>query len=327
MVDSRGVCTAVCFGVSVGCAAGNASLSPSDVHVDEVTLVLGVADEGRDPAVLPIDVDGEALCTGVLVASDAVLTARHCVTRATGEPTCPAGAGLAPDERDPTTLRVFSGNAVASSAFLAEGRRIIVPTNEALCGADVAIVLLDRATQGIEPVPVSEVAVLPGDHVRTVGFSLGGDGALAGAKLLREHVAVLDTTSSEFRVAEAPCEVDSGGPAFDERTGAILGVRSRAGPACRGAAPLDVYTRADAVFSLVEGVLVTEGRAAGAPRSTKPTTDIGAYCVAGAQCGAGACVSESNRRYCSRSCTGADRCPTHYKCERAAEGPYVCVER
>ncbi|MDB4997114.1 MAG: hypothetical protein JWM74_4546, partial [Myxococcaceae bacterium] len=73
--------------VALGCASGdppaageNVGSATSDGFAAEVLeIVPGVPDRGRDPAVVAIDVGGEGLCTGTLIAPNVVLTARHCV--------------------------------------------------------------------------------------------------------------------------------------------------------------------------------------------------------------------------------------------------------
>jgi hypothetical protein len=315
------------------CAAGDELTIPeTNVRVDEVDVVEGVADESRDPAVVAIDVDGDELCTAVLIASDAALTARHCVSRIAPGAACPATGAQVLANRDPATLRILGGDDAA--VFLARGRLIVAPLVNVLCGADIAVLLLDRPVDGVAPLPVRAVGVATGARVRTVGFGrlVPGSGSPAAtlaapAKLLREHVLVADTTLTEFRVREGPCQGDSSGPALDEGTGAILGVVSRPGPACAGADAYDVYTRADAFASLIEdGLSLSASAGKGASHTVKLATDIGDPCEHGSDCGTGACVDEESREYCSRACDGQDKCPTDYTCKATEEGSFVCVD-
>ena len=52
----------------------------SQVQVDQTEIVSGVDDNGRDPAVVALDVGADSLCSGTLIAPDVLLTARHCVS-------------------------------------------------------------------------------------------------------------------------------------------------------------------------------------------------------------------------------------------------------
>jgi hypothetical protein len=309
------------------CGAGVPSPPTSNIHVDEVEVVNGVPDDGRDPATVAIEVGDAPPCTGVIIATNAVLTARHCVSVMTASIACPSNARQVVHAVSPPSILVYSGNDPASWQYAGRGAQIFVPEGDSLCGADVAVVVLDGPVTGIKPLEVSELGAVAGGRVRSVGYGKPAATLSVGTKVLREHVGVLDTTVSEFEVAEATCQSDSGGPALDETTGAVFGVVSRPGLVCDGPGSLNIYTRVDAFYGLIESALAigTGGVDAGA-HAEKLTTDIGSYCRHGNECGAGVCVSESNREYCSRSCGGQDKCPTDYSCLQAVEGPFVCVE-
>jgi hypothetical protein len=228
---------------------------------------------------------------------------------------------------------VLTGDDTTNAVPVANGRAVVSPSGTDLCGSDIALLLLDRPVEGTTPLLVAELGVTPSARVRTVGFGTTGPGAIP-TKLLREHMLVLDTTDTEFQVGEAGCLGDSGGPALDESTGAVLGVLSRGGPSCAGSSVHDIFTRADVYAGLVATALSqslpgegeqAETKDAGA-RSVKLVTDYGAACTSGAECGAGVCVEEENRQYCSRTCDGQDKCATDTKCEPSQEGSFVCVE-
>jgi hypothetical protein len=340
---ARGILALALVVALVACGGQNEAVLPvGDVHVEQLVPVPGIADDGRDPAVVAIRAAGESLCTAVVVAPDIVLTARHCVARTVADVECPATGPQVTGERDPTTLDVLSGDDPASAILVAHGRALVAPPGNKLCGTDIALLLLDRPVEHVAPLEVAELGVTQGARVRTVGF---GPSLPSGpvTKLLREHVAVLDTTLTEFRLGEYGCPGDSGGPALDEATGAVVGVVSRPGPGpaeqaqdpgCPGASGADVYTRADIFLGLVRTAFAQslggEGAAAeqkdGGIRAVKLATDYGSPCANASQCAAGVCVNEQKRQYCSRSCEGQDKCPTHYKCEPSIEGPFVCVE-
>jgi hypothetical protein len=314
-----------------------------------VEVVHGVPDRGRDPAVVAIDIGGRALCTGSLIAADVVLTARHCVARTTEQVSCPATAPQVGSNYAASSLHIIVGDDASTGREAARGRLIFAPDAWALCDADIALVVLDQPVTGVAPLRVRLSGVAKGDHVRAVGYGRASDASqVAGVKLLRDHVRVLDTSAAEFQVGEATCNGDSGGPALDESTGEIVGVVSRGGPSCDGPDVHNVYTRADVFLPLIDEALRRAGEPSDDPPDADagvhtvadagkkkdagssthtPVTDMGAACDTGADCSSGVCVSEQGRRYCSRTCGTGDRCPTHYGCTKATNGVSVCVQK
>jgi hypothetical protein len=285
----------------------------------------GVADRGDDPAVVAIDYGGGDPCTGALVAADVVLTALHCVASTATETPCPIAAPPPLSLRSPESLRVLVGDGSDNAILRARGREILVAPDARLCGEDVAVLLLDQAIEDVQPIAVRPTGAATGEHVRTVRFARSAS-APGLARLLRDHIEVVGTTLTELQVAETFAG-GGGGPALDETTGELLGVASR-----DAATPArDVYTRADAFLSLIEGA-IADSESAGATGSglKKPKNgpaDMGANCAEGGDCAAGVCltVPAAAQQYCSRVCAAHDRCPARYRCQKSQEGPEVCV--
>jgi hypothetical protein len=305
-------------------AADPPTVGDSAVQADEVEIVTGVPDHGRDPAVVALDIGDVALCTASLIAPDVILTARHCVSFTTESVACPATTPQITGNRAPSSLKVLLGDDVASSHEVAQGKAVLVPPGDALCDADIALVVLDRPVAGVDPLAVSKDGIAQGAHVTAVGYGKRGDDGSAGQKLLRSHVQVLDTSDTEFLVGEATCQGDSGGPAIDESSGAIVGVVSRGGPTCDGAGAHNVYTRVDAFLPLVAQALARS--TGGAPKKGPAApSDMGAACESGGDCASGVCVTSGAAQYCSRPCGSADRCPTHFRCTGSSGGQTVCI--
>jgi hypothetical protein len=323
---------ALCVFVACSGGPGPPESSPSgQPSVDSMDPVSGVPDRGGFPAVIAIDVGGPGLCSGALVAPDVVLTARHCVSVTTVEVKCPASGHRALALRSPPSLRVLVGEDLVS-AEERRGRDIVVPPGAGLCEQDLALLLLDRPVDGVQPLSVRPTGIARGDHVRTVGFGWALAGGRSATRLLRDHVLVIDTTSTDLRVAEAACQGGCGGPALDEATGEIVGVVSR--PSGGPAGGSNIYTRPDAFRATIDEAISESIRGGGATvhHAKSGPVDMGADCRAGADCAAGVCVTDSARRYCSRGCGPHDRCPAHFRCqlsrerERSERSKWVCVE-
>jgi hypothetical protein len=307
---------------------------------DQVEIVRGVPDRNRDPAVVAIEIAGTGLCTGTLISPRLVLTARHCTSRTVTNVVCPPNGVQVLGDRDPSSLSIVVGDNVASGHRVARGIAVVAPSGATLCDADIAVIVLDEPVKTAKPLLVRSRGVARGDRVRAVGFGQPGDGVLAGAKLVREHVRVLSVAVAELTVGEATCQGDSGGPALDEDTGEIVGVVSRGGPTCEGVGVHNIYTRADAftwlvdeAFARVAGLDRDGDDDAGAPTTTpakgtkqKPPTDLGGTCERGSDCAAGVCITDPDGMYCSRPCGTGDRCPAHYHCEPVSGGASVTAK-
>jgi trypsin len=299
---------------------------------DQVLPPAGVQDRSDDPAVVAIDVGGRVVCSGALVAPDIVLTARRCVAVTALQTECPAGPSQIVTTLAPQSIRILVGDKVTSAQERARGREIVAPPGDVLCGADIALVLLDTPIDEIQPLSVRATGAARGDHLRTVGFvRLGGASVLD--KLVRDHLAVFDATATELRIGEG-CHTSAGGPAIDESTAEIVGVASRGGGStCTGGSHFDVYTRADAFLWFVGDALARSGFVASSSGSTKGKektkkgpVDMGANCARGDDCAAGVCVTAGSQEYCSRTCDPHDRCPARFRCKRPEKGAWVCVE-
>ncbi len=239
------------------------------------------------------------LCSGVLVAPNVVLTARHCVaTSITTSVSC--------DEKgNSTNGSHVSGDLPASAVAVytgatpkfseqpdAVGTAIVAPSSDILCDSDIALVVLDEAIPGVEPVAVRlGVGVSPGETIRSVGYGQNDQKKPLGTRLRKPGVAVLAMGSGvsasrtalgphEFEVGRSICQGDSGGPAISEDTGAVVGVVSRGGDCEENFGHIYTTTAGwrqlfDAAFAVAGGAPVLEsGRPAGTHGSTPRTKPV-----------------------------------------------------
>jgi len=290
-------------------------------YADVAFPLRGVPDPGADPAVVLLDLGGAGHCTGALVAADVVLTARRCLLVAPVESPCPRPGPANLDDRDLTTIRVLVGDDAASAVERARGRAALLPPGDALCGADIALLLLDSTLDDIAPLVASPTGPAVGDHVRSVSYA-------SGRKLVRDHVAIAATSGTELELTEAPCDATPGGPAIDEITGDVVGVLSRSGPACGASDGYDVETRADAFAGLVATALAegTSIAAEGQSKEKKGPVDLGASCEKGSDCAAGVCVVDGASQYCTQPCSVHDACPTKNHCMETQQRMTACVK-
>ena len=315
--------------------------SDGGLEVDTTEIVSGAPDRGRDPAVVAIDIGGEGLCSGTLIAPRVVVTARHCVSVTTESVSCPSSTAQITSNRSPKSLGILVGDDAQSAELVAHGKAVVVPKSDVLCDHDIAAIVLDQDVTGIAFVKISKTAPEKGHFVRAVGYGKTGDYGAAGEKLLREHVKIQDVSAAELEVGEATCNGDSGGPALDESSGELLGVVSRGGPACEGSDVHNIYTRADAFADVIASALAKADESgadsdagvyspkpktdAGTTTSGKPGTDMGASCNKGSDCSTGVCVKNGSDTYCSRTCGSGDRCPNGYHCTDVNGGKKVCI--
>jgi hypothetical protein len=217
--------------------------------VNAVVLVLWIAGgelDLDDTAVVGIVDDASGgTCTGTLIAPDLVLTAQHCVAPIVGPFDCatvvfgPAGD---PSSFHVTTLPNLFSFDPDDYHPVAEIR--IPPGGDAVCGRDVALLVLAAPITAAEAAPIEprlDAEVTPGEIYAAVGYgAIDDNNTGAGERRRRDGLlaaCIGDACGSSFVdagewVGEAGvCQGDSGGPALDA-DGRVIGVASRGSVGC-----------------------------------------------------------------------------------------------
>lgn len=228
---------------------------------------------------------GGSVCSGTLIAPNLVLTARHCIAEGPSDPvdckrdrfdaaTSPSGVTITTDAR----IGSGKGTHAVKSVF-------VPASDDHVCGADIALLVLADLVPSKEAVPATPVVRFPmtdktrvGREVVVAGFGVTDATANdAGRRRVKAHVPILcvpgDLSLScslfqsdrEFTTEGSVCFGDSGSGAYDQASvgkGAplVLGVLSRGLPLGKTCADA-TYTRTDkyAPF-LIETALVAAKR-------------------------------------------------------------------
>lgn len=342
------------FGAISGCA-GDASTPTETSARASAPIIDGVASTAEDDSAVWLGVLSssgypQGMCSGVLVADNVVLTARHCVARTQSggiacrkDGTSIVGGGVLSDY-DATRLAVLIGPKWTSKAA-AKGKQVFHSGAKNLCNNDIAVVVLDRRIPDAKIAPIRlDAPPKEGETILAVGWGVSNNSRSYGRRR-RADIPIVEvgptSTSTgavgpnEFSIGEGICQGDSGGPAYAMATGAVLGVVSRGG----NGAPYDpetdpeytqcvdtadyathnLYTRVDTFKDLIlEAFAAAESEPwfEGGPDPRK--AKAGESCASGDACRSGICIEGENGNICADSCADA-ACPEGWVCHEASK--------
>lgn len=337
----------------MGCA-----LDAAPVGRSESPIIDGVASGIEDNSAVWIGVltaDGypAGMCSGVLIADNVVLTARHCVARTSdGGIACskdgkPISGGQVYRDHPASSLAVIVGPFMANKAS-ARGQRVFHTGVNNLCNNDFAVVVLDRHIEGAQIAPVRlNGPPRKGEKILAVGWGVSNNSSRYSRRRRAEipitGVGPISTSSTgsvapnEFAIGEGICSGDSGGPAYSMETGAVLGVVSRGG----NGAPYDpdtdpaytqcvdtavysthnIYTRVDTLKDVIYQAFEVAGGEPWVEGSYDPRkARAGETCEVGEACRSGICHEGA----CVDPCGEASSCPAGFTCKPVADAT-ACV--
>jgi hypothetical protein len=227
--------------VLAACDAPSSTPSSEPLAASTQSIIGGRPSADAQNAAVLVNEAGHPMCTGTMIASNLVLTARHCVTYYNEDDGCgfPLGRDL-----DAVVFTVSVGPYAGPSKTSARASRIYFKNGDrGVCGADIALLLLDRE---LPDVPVAKVRFTPPGKSETgvaVGYGEPGEGrrerpdvevlAIGPASstwtTIDGYRFPMEVPANDFVTGESTCFGDSGGPLFD-RLGQVIGIASRGLP-------------------------------------------------------------------------------------------------
>jgi hypothetical protein len=244
----------------------------------------GEASGSDDDAVVWVTKPG-GICSGLLVAKNLVLTALHCVSDyndTAADFTCSAsgelenggnGQGEMGPEHPPELIEVGS----IPEEGLARGQQIFSTHTVTVCINDLALVVLDRELDlPIHPIELSAPPRFD-DTMTVIGYGQT-DSPDSFGRQRRSGVPVLDigVPPRTFTLGPGGCKGDSGGPAINERTGAVAGVYSAYIGDCGSDQVRNLYTSISSFDELILNAFEAAGATPWRSGEPEPTPGEGA---------------------------------------------------
>jgi len=279
--EVRGYSGVVWVGLaSAGCSADYAYEERGSVSSTQHAIVHG--EEAPDEEWVVAIETPESSCTATLVAPNLIFTALHCVSRfrngdfkCNGDGTLASASGAGVGEigatLPPQNVKIYRGPENPGGEPDAYGEQIFGTGSVEICRNDFAVIRLDRSFDDVElPLIRMDRPMALGELVTAVGYGSTEEQTSAGRRR-RTGMQVTDvgprvgqpagtTPPRTFVTGEGTCLGDSGGPAFSEETGALVGVYSiSSGSACTARVVRNVFTQFGDFKALVNQAFASAG--------------------------------------------------------------------
>lgn len=253
----------------VACGTHDAS---EPQRVSREAIVGGSADTTDKAVVYVVVTQGNttSVCTGVMLGSNLVLTSRTCAAQAPTTADCGASVFGAPF--DASTITVIDDDAYTGGApqVAANVSQIIVPGDEHLCGANLALLVLGKPLAPTPIVPRLDAPPAKDEAFTVVGYGateVSSGGGSGTRRSIAGKVVCADATcaggaldgAKEFAASGGPCAGDGGGPALAS-DGRVFGIVARGSQDCTTDT---VYQRLDAWASFLRTGAKTAAAAGG----------------------------------------------------------------
>jgi MYXO-CTERM domain-containing protein len=329
---------------------------PPTVEEAEQEIIGGInSDDSQNSVVrLTLRSDGGIyMCSGTLIAPNLVLTARHCVSMtAEANVGCnQAGVGdsggqvfgdYAADElivtlglTRPSRMRNDMGMMMPFDLGVRpHGMKLYHDDGTNLCNHDLALILLD---QSFPNAPISPIRLdgppTVGETFTAVGWGVTDKSPNPSTRQQRQDIAIQavgpastfgGVPKNEFAVGEGPCSGDSGGPALDSQTNAIIGTVSRGGnglpqdpnnPSANCIGGTNIYTQVIGFSDIIMQAFSEAGATPWLEGQPKPNASgFGSACLLAADCQSLLCRGAGDAAgVCTNDCSNAP-CPTGFDC-------------